>query len=213
MATAVALALTVASPQPTAEAASYAKSTIQFQAFIAAPYAPAPAFGCEYSGLGGYKFGGDDRGFGASRSPYRLKYAVYIDWNTGKITTAARTGITSVYDSDNKLVSQRRGKDNSFTVKKLAGSTKTSYDLRIAVQGRDPYCAGGAIKLSMTINIGRAGKYKILSGDHSAAPYHEIYVSNGKHWTTVHRFAGKNFDCLMASTCKPVRLAGIAGSY
>ncbi|RYF44682.1 MAG: hypothetical protein EOO27_42870 [Comamonadaceae bacterium] len=209
----VVLAFFFASSQPSATAASYSTSTIQYQAFIGAKYAPAPILGCDYSGLWGYKFGGDNRGFGASRSPYRLKYSVYINWKTGKITTAARTGVTRVYDANNKLVSERTGKDNSFTVKKLAGSTRDRYELRIAVQGRDPYCYGGSIKASVTISISRSGGYKIISGEHSAAPNHEFYLSNGKRWTTVHRFAGKDFECLMASTCPPIKLGGLKGVY
>lgn len=196
-----------------AAAASYTTSAVQYQTFITQAKLDAPPAGCAYGS--GYQFGGDGRGYGASRSPYRTKLQGTINWTrSAALTSFKGIGATTVYrKSTGALVATKTASTADMSVSKMALSTSSSVDLRFSQKASNPFCSFNSIQGAFTITVTRSGNYVLSSGSHRQMPNHEVYVQNGSAWTTVYQRAAASPFCLVANACPTAQMGPRQGTY
>lgn len=200
-----------------AAATSYSTSAVQWQTFIPDQFISVPSYApCTYKGSG-YKYGGDNRGYGPSAYPYRTKEQATISWTSGAaVSTSKATGVSHAYTSGGTLVATAQAGTSDMSVSKLSGSTTTSVNLRFVMHAGNPFCSvvAGAIDGAMTITVTRSGSWSITSGNFRQMPNHEIYIQNGSTWKTILTRNYASAECLVgAALCHLYNLTGLYGSY
>lgn len=192
--------------------AAYTGSTVRYRTFIPQAKLSAPRAGCG-SYRSSYKFGGDNRGFGASSGTSRTSMNANVRWDgRGLIGSSKNVGATKVYNSKGKLVATKTASTKDMSIKQL-GKTKTDVDLRFRLKAGNPFCKYNSIQGAFTITITKNGSYSIISGSHRQMPNHEVYVSSisGK-WKTVYQRKYASAACLVSWLCPEAQMVGY-GKY
>lgn len=194
---------------------SAVSTTLRHITFIApAKVSAGDTFACLRSGYG-RRFGGDNRGYGATASTYRTRAHVNIYWLSHKMFLSRYVRDTILYRSDGTVQSRKNaGTGNIYATR--YGAVGSSVRFEVYHSKGNPYCAnsGGQIKYKWSAAIYRDGWYSI-GGWHRKAPHHEIYIKrNGFPWNTIHRRANSGFNCLVISVCSTASISrtGHAGT-
>lgn len=150
------------------------------------------ASGCKYAG--GYKYGGDNRGFD-SKQPgpsFRAGVTGAIYWNKSSYDLYPQTGTTHVYNAKTgKLVAKKKA-----STKKIDFRAKTRFDgktrqVHAGIEASDPFCKRGGIGVFYDARLYSDGGIYV-TGKYKNAPDHEMYAymcSDSKRYKTlpIHR--------------------------
>lgn len=197
--------------------ASNTQANVQHQTFIPQARINAPPVGCSYKPP--YKFGGDNRGFLASGSPYRTKVQATAKFSgSGTVTTASKVGSTKVYNSAGKLVATKTATGNTLKATRLSASSGSSIDIRFQIASGNPFCTKTALKNSIEaqfiITVTKSGSWSIRSGTHKQMPNHELHIyGSSKRWVSAYRAKYANATCLVNGACAKANMTGFYGKY
>lgn len=194
------------------------QAVIQHQTFIPQAKIDPPPVGCSYKKP--YKFGGDNRGFQASGSPYKTKVQATVTFSGsgGVTTTAAKVGSTKVYNSSGKLVATKTATGTTLRASKLSASSGTSVDVRFQIAAGNPFCTSSVLKNSIeaqfVMTVTKSGSWSIRSGTHKQMPNHELYIyGSSNRWISAYRAKYANATCLVNGVCAKANMTGFYGKY